>query len=473
MVIAMERLLSRPASGARAQAGRGWCLVYLAAVTLSGCYAPLFSPAIPANQLPDDYRIPWRTAGVPINYASLTQMPPPDYRLGTDDVLEVTIPDLFKDAAAVAAPFRVQVMASGEIQLPRLGPVNVGNMNLLQAQTAIIKAYRDRDILVNPNINVALAQKAAINVVVLGAVTRPGVHSLPKYENDVGHALAAAGGFNDDADDKIEVHRHVKIPPTLPAPEPLSRAPAHFVPNAPRGSMAATAAQLLASPEGHGGEIQQATALLPSGCCPVYPGLPRRCVPVPPPVGVFDPSAVSPYIDDSMQVLTIPLRGFGQELSVQDILLQPGDVIVVPNRRNEVFFVVGKLAEQNQVRLTIRERERELGIALLLPKDRDIDVVTAVAMAGYIDPIDSPTTVTVHRKTPDGYPMLIEVDLIRARYDRQETIMVQAGDIIYLNPDAHWWMRRTFDRVVPNLILAPYDALIFNRWILKPISRSN
>jgi hypothetical protein len=92
----------------------------------------------------------------------------------------------------------------------------------------------------------------------------------------------------------------------------------------------------------------------------------------------------------------------------------------------------------------------------VLPRDREVDVVTAVAMAGYIDPIDSPTTVTVHRRLPDGQPLLIRVDLIKARYDYRETVLVQAGDIIYLNPDLPWWLRRTFDRVVPELIIEAY-----------------
>ena len=77
-------------------------------------------------------------------------------------------------------------------------------------------------------------------------------------------------------------------------------------------------------------------------------------------------------------------------------------------------------------------------------------------MAGYIDPIDSPTTVTVHRVAPNGQPLLIYVDLIQARYDARETVLVAPGDIIYLNPDGPWWFRRTFDRVVDSLILLPY-----------------
>jgi hypothetical protein len=95
----------------------------------------------------------------------------------------------------------------------------------------------------------------------------------------------------------------------------------------------------------------------------------------------------------------------------------------------------------------------------VLPRNREIDVVEAVAMAGYIDPIDSPTTVTVHRVLPDRRPVLINVDLIAARTNGNETILVEPGDIIYLNPDFAWWFRRTFDRVLPDLITIPYIRL--------------
>ena len=69
----------------------------------------------------------------------------------------------------------------------------------------------------------------------------------------------------------------------------------------------------------------------------------------------------------------------------------------------------------------------------------------------HVDPIDSPTTVTVHRILPDGRPLLVKVDLIAARSDPLETILVQPGDIIYLNPDAPWWFRRILDRNLGSL----------------------
>jgi len=358
----------------------------------TGCWAPLHSPGIPANSLPDEFRIPCRTAGMPLNFANLTARLPLDYMLGPNDVLEVTIPDL--TPGVQSQPLLVQVMANGQVVLPMVGAVDVGGGNLMQAQEAITNAYKDGYIK-EPRINVALAQKSTIDVVVLGEVQAPGVHSLPKYQNDVAHALAAAGGLNMNAGYMVEVHRRIE-------PEYLETQPQR------------TQIELLEeNPE------------------------------------------------DPKSIIHIPLRGLPPGLlNERDVVLSPGDVIVVPSRQHEVFFVVGRLNTTNLIRFTLGDRDRELGAGLILPRDREIDVVTAVTMAGYIDPIESPTTVTVHRTLPNGEPMLIHVDLIRARYDRMETILVQPGDIIYLNPDANWYFRRVFDRVVGDLIVLPYAKLV-------------
>jgi protein involved in polysaccharide export with SLBB domain len=365
----------------------------------SGCYAPLRSKGIWARELPESFRTPTRGVGQPLNFSNLTARPTVDYILGPGDVLEVTIPDLF--AGAEVRPLRVQVMGNGQIHLPLVGAVQVGGMNLMKALQTITTAYED-GIFQNPRVNVSLAERATVGVVVLGEVNHPGVLPLPKYQNDVGHALAAAGGLSELAADVIEVHRRV--------------------------------------PTDTGADVIERLGL-----------------------EEFEENPADPK-----KILRIPLRGLPPgAINEQDVVLAPGDVVVVPNRKNDVFFVVGQLNPTNLLRFSLGDRERELGVGLVLPRDRDIDVVTAVTMAGYINPIDSPTTVTVQRTLPDGSPMLIKVDLIRARYSQLETILVQAGDIIYLNPDAHWWMRRTFDRVVPDLITLPYGDWM-SRMILGP-----
>lgn len=374
-----------------------------------GCYAPIHTRATPATSLPHEFRVPQRTMGPSLNYSQLTIKPPSDYLLGSNDILEVTVPGLF--AQSEIHPLRVQVMSNGEIQLPLVGSVSVGGLNLQQAQRAVNQAY-ENGFLNDPRVNLILAERATVNVLVMGQVATPGVHALAKYQNDVGHAVAAAQGFTTDAADYIEVHRREIAGPSHLSPE-MSRLPAQW------GN------EQLPSPQPLKGEILGA---------PSYP-----------------------------HIFRIPLRGPQTQL-VQpvDVVLQPGDVVVVPNRKHEVFYVVGRLSPTNTVRFTVGDRERELGVGLILPRDREIDVVTAVTMAGYIDPIESPTTVTVHRIMPDGLPFLIKVDLIKARYDPMETVLVQPGDIIYLNPDHNWWMRRTLDRVIGSLITIPYQ-----QWLIR------
>jgi polysaccharide export outer membrane protein len=385
--------------------GFGWgFFAPLLLLLLTGCWAPLRTCAIPASSLPDEFRTPRRTAGAPLNLASLTVPPPKDYLLDTGDVLSVTVPGLYDRSET--SPLSVPIMANGSIQLPLVGPVEIAGLNLMAAQEKIQKAYAD-GYLKDPAISVTLGTPATVSVLVLGEVHSPGMHALPRYQNDVGHALAAAGGITPEAAEVLEVHRHGFPGGGVPGDY------AEYVPftEAPQWPLV-------------GG--QQAI---------------QDCQ-----------SPVSQNV--SKQI--IPLRGWRTEVSREEVVLQQGDVVMVPSRRHEVFYVVGRLNQTNTVRFTVGERERELGVGFILPRDREIDVVTAVVMAGYIDPIDSPTTVTVHRSMPDGNPMLIHVDLIAARYNSKETVFVEPGDIIYLNPDNAWYFRHTVDRVLRDLIVVPY-----------------
>lgn len=378
-------------------------------LSFAGCYAPLHSHGVAAASLPDTYRMACRTGGPLLNYAGLALPAQSDFVLGPGDIIEVTLYRLNPDGTP--AVVRVQVMSNGEIHLPIAGGVQVGGKTLVEAQAAITKAYGD-DIQKQPGTSVFLIERSSASVLVLGEVRAPGAYRLPKGENDVAHALATAGGLSENAGMVIEIHRRIVAPPVTPP-----------------------------------GELR----INPPSPAPIKP-LPE-----------VEEMSIGPYemIDPTLQVLRIPLRGFPQQpLSIQDMALQHGDLVIVPGRRDEIFFVVGKLSPNNAVRFSLGREERELGAGYLLPRDREVDVVTAVCMAGYIDPIDSPTTVTVHRMCRNGRPILIKVDLIAARYDFRENLLVQPGDIIYLNPDAAWWTRRTFDRIIPSLF-----SLSYRKWL--------
>ena len=163
----------------------------------------------------------------------------------------------------------------------------------------------------------------------------------------------------------------------------------------------------------------------------------------------------------------IPLSGPDvRSLEPEEVRLRDGDVVTVPKQKDEIFYVVGPLSDTNRTSFNVGTRDlRQIGGGFILPRDRDIDVITGVAMAGYIDPINSPTTATVHRRLEDGRSLLIRVDLIEARTDRLGTVLLRPGDIVYLNPDGAWWRRRLFDQLAPDLFSLPW-RFATQRWIV-------
>ena len=366
-------------------------------ILLCGCWAPLLSPGIPASQLPETYRTPNRTAGKPLNYASLTVPATGDYLLGPGDILDITV--FPNQPIATVRPLRVQINSGGEIYLPQIGSVPITGLTLLQANKEIQDRYERTELYAHPVVNITLQEKTTTSVVVMGEVLKPGVLELNKYENDVPHAVASAGGLTEDADDEIEVHRRE-----------LS-----------------TQLQRM--------EVHEALQLVEPGSSHQLANLLS-----------LENTSLNPS-----RIVHIPLRGDPTSpIRPEDLTLHDGDVVMVRSRKDQVFYVTGPLARLNFVRFNVGGSDRDLGSGFLLPRDREIDVVTAVAMAGYIDPIDSPTTVTIHRADTDGNPHRIVVDLMKARYDRKENLFIEPGDIIYLIPDFGWWFRRSFDRLVNN-----------------------
>ena len=126
-------------------------------VFLCGCWAPLLSPGIPASQLPETYRTPNRTAGKPLNYASLTVPATGDYLLGPGDILDITM--FPNQPVAAVRPLRVQINSGGEIYLPQIGSVSVTGLTLLQANQEIQDRYERTELYAHPVVNLTLQEK--------------------------------------------------------------------------------------------------------------------------------------------------------------------------------------------------------------------------------------------------------------------------------------------------------------------------
>lgn len=461
-------------------------LLALAAFSTTGCYAPLLSPGIPACELPDSFRTPTRSNLPRLNLAELT-IPHTSGTVTEGDLLEVRVHGLEEGAAT---PIQVRVLDDGTVALPLVGSIRVANKSLPAAQQQIAKAYEGGGFLNTAQIAIHIVEPAMVEVVVMGQVNQPGVYSMPRNAADIGRAIALAGGLTDVAGDVVEVHRNGRDQQQLQTKYHEQRERFVVRAQSPDGVLQITEASFtdLVDQPKESGQIATGLAWKPSPI--VGEPLPQQPVAPPPPAPpassegpatgpLFElPTAAArpagsaipaqPILKQPIHAqaatelppteIRIPLRGHNiRGLSPDEVRLHDGDVIQIPKRRDQVFYVVGPLNQGNRQTFNVSDRDlRQIGGGFLLPLDREIDVVTGVAMAGYIDPITSPTTVTVQRRKPNGGSLLIRVDLIAARSDSRETILLRPDDIVYLNPDGAWWSRRFFDQVAPQIFTLPY-----------------
>jgi len=127
-----------------------------------------------------------------------------DYRIGPDDVLDVSVfevPDLNRT---------VRVSAEGEILLPPLGNVRAAGLTPSGLASLLEKLLRE-SYLKDPHVGVFLREMQSHAVSVFGAVAKPGVYQIRGAKTLV-EVLAMAQGLAPDAGDKVIVERRGSEP---------------------------------------------------------------------------------------------------------------------------------------------------------------------------------------------------------------------------------------------------------------------
>jgi hypothetical protein len=314
----------------------------------------------------------------------------------------------------------ITVGSDGTIVLPYVDPIMVAGLTVEQTQEAIRRAYTAPKRILRPGqerIFVTLVRPRSYRVMVFrqeftnfstfsdqssitgffGASKKGtgNIIDLPATENDVAHALAATGGLPGlDACEEIVIER---------APLTVLHDPA---------------------------AVQRHLEAIGPDHCPPAAGL------------------------VSGQIIRIPLRYHAGEEPVirpEDVLLDEGDTVFVAPRDQEAFFAGGLLPAG----------------FYLLPQDRDMDVIEAITRirgsivsgavsvnnltgqlitSGIGD--ESPSLLSVVRKTPRGGQIIIRVDLNRALRDSRERLLVQPGDVLILQETPTEALARYFSEMV-------------------------
>jgi polysaccharide export outer membrane protein len=122
----------------------------------------------------------------------------PQLKLGAGDLLEVSIynvPELSTKA---------RVGTSGDVYLPLIDYVHVGDLTVEEAQNLIQKRLEDGGFVRNAHVTIFLDESPSQGVTILGEVSRPGIY--PALGNrKLYDMLSAAGGFTPAAGRNISI----------------------------------------------------------------------------------------------------------------------------------------------------------------------------------------------------------------------------------------------------------------------------
>ncbi len=119
--------------------------------------------------------------------------------IGMGDMVRITVfrnPDLTTEA---------RVSEHGTILFPLIGEVPVIGMTPAQAGERIAQRLKEGRYVVNPEVNVSLAQVNSRQVAVLGAVNKPGRYPIDSQNVHLTDFLATAGGVSAPGSDHVTI----------------------------------------------------------------------------------------------------------------------------------------------------------------------------------------------------------------------------------------------------------------------------
>jgi polysaccharide export outer membrane protein len=381
-----------------------------------------------------------------------------DYRIGKNDVVSVSIFDLMGEGTG-EVPKVVRVSETGQISLPFIGPVKAEGLTEHELEDAVAKAYEDANLIKKARVTATVAEARARTFSMMGNVGSEGEFELPRPDYRmldamvVGHAPNASQGV-----DYAYVIRKIssetppepeeQTPNNEPASQPVTPPGDLLTPPSPQSQVDTPVPQrailmdqstgssnkdLLApgSDEGASGVIEGKPAPSPDNgqAAPTTPETPPApSTPPPPPDQTappeqppMEPSAPfefnAPKEPSDVRIIRVPinkLMKFG-ELKY-NIVIRPGDMIVVPDPVTGVYYMGGHLLRSgvyslNGIPVTIKE---------------------AWIAAGGADDLAIPRRSEIIRQLGNDKEVFVRVDLTKILAGEQPDLYIKPNDIIYV-----------------------------------------
>ena len=120
-----------------------------------------------------------------------------EYKVGPDDVLEVSVFEW--ETNDQTKTLKLRVSETGIIALPMVGPLNVAGKSVQEIQELIENALQENGVLQTPRVGVWVSEFRSRQISVIGAVHQPGSYAIHQNVSTLLDMISLAGGPLDSA----------------------------------------------------------------------------------------------------------------------------------------------------------------------------------------------------------------------------------------------------------------------------------
>jgi polysaccharide export outer membrane protein len=318
-----------------------------------------------ASNLPSQFHASLVHSAQHVDLSQLSQSSPKSEVVYPGDTLNLSVATGLETRPV--AGWLLRVNETGTVNVPLIGDVDIGGMELALAESAVQQAGIERGIYRNPQVTMTIQRRRSNKVTVLGAVNKEGTYELPSNQSDLLAALVAAGGLSEEADTRVEIRN-----PGLP---------------------------YLAGGESAGGSL--------SNTNPVEDDADRDGADVQQTAYAGQSSMATP------QAVQVDLAS--PDVAQSNLRVQDGGVVMVMQRPPSTVQVLGLVKKPGQVDI---------------PAEQEVHLLDAVAMAGGLTTEIADKVFIVRQVAGQDKAVLIQASIDRAKRDHLENIQLAAGDVV-------------------------------------------
>jgi protein involved in polysaccharide export with SLBB domain len=354
-----------------------------------------------------------------------------DYLIGANDSVQVTISDLVGPGTETTKTLRVS--ASGKISLPLLpSPVQTSGLSEQQLERAISDAYKDAQIIQNPNVSASVVEARGRVYNIFGAVGNPGPYAIFDTDFRLLNAIVTARDVTSPVGiDYVYVVRKKDAAQSTggssPATQPAT-APGAADPLAPQSNAD--------QPQARRSQMLQ-TGQAPAGSIVVIDG--KEMVVTPPAAATESagtpgmmPGAEStaganpaftfntPSEPTDREIIRVPFNKLRAGELKYNIVVRPGDMIYVANPVTGTYSIGGNVLAPGTYSLT----------------GQKITLKEAVTAARGLNEVAWPSRTDVVRRLPGDKEAYVRVDLDKIFSGQMPDLYLKPNDHVIVGTNA-------------------------------------